>query len=122
MESMHSSYRAQVRKAIVRSGVGNERLTFEERTPGQSTPTGIRNHNGALVVRFADEPTLHFSILHSGNEWLCTFANPDATTQSRRRIYVADGAFPDLVTLLQDWIGRAAQATDVSAEALIAAH
>jgi hypothetical protein len=119
---MHSSYRAQVRKAIVQSGVGSERLMFEERTPGQSTPTGIRNHNGALVVRFTDEPTLHFTILHSGNEWLCTFANPDLTTQSRRRIYVADGAFPDLVILLQDWIGRAAHAGSPPVEPLAVAH
>ena len=105
---MHSSYRAQVRKAIVRSGVPSDRIAFEERTPGQSTPTGIRNHNGAFVVRFVSEPALHFSILHSGNEWLCTFANPEALAQSRRRVYVADGAFPELVVLLQDWIGRAA--------------
>ncbi len=105
---MHSSYRAQVRKAIVHSGVSPDRVTFEERAPGQSTPTGIRHHDGALVVRFNCEPTLHFSILHSGNDWLCTFANPDAQAAPRRRIYVADGAFPELVALLQNWLGRAA--------------
>lgn len=112
---MHSSYRAQVRKAIVRSGVPASHVSFEERAPGQSTPTGIRNHNGALVVRISDEPTLHFSILHSGNEWLCTFSNTDAMTQSRRRIFVADGAFPDLVLLLEEWLGRATVQTPLVA-------
>ncbi len=106
---MHSSYRAQVRRAIAHSGVPIDLVSLEERAPGQSTPTGIRNHNGALVVRIDGEPSLHFSILHSGNEWLCTFSNPDLLTQSRRRIYVADGAFPDLIKLLQDWLGRAAR-------------
>ncbi len=108
---MHSSYRAQVRKAIVHSGIPSNRLAFEERAPGQSTPTGIRHHDGALVVRFNSEPTLHFTILHSGNEWLCTFANPDAQSASRRRIYVADGAFPELIVLLQNWMERAATAS-----------
>jgi hypothetical protein len=118
---MHSSYRAQVRKAIVRSGVVSDRVSFEERAPGQSTPTGIRNHNGALVVRFNAEPTLHFSILRSGNDWLCTFSNTDLVTQSRRRIFVADGAFPDLLVLLQDWLRRAASGVHEPADELITA-
>ena len=120
---MHSSYRAQVRKAIVHSGVPTDRISFEERAPGQSTPTGIRHHDGALVVRFTAEPTLHFTILHSGNEWLCTFANPDVQAASRRRIYVADGAFPELIALLQNWIERAATAgVAPTAESLVAAE
>jgi hypothetical protein len=116
---MHSSYRAQVRKAIVHAGIAADRIAFEERAPGQGTPTGIRHHDGALVVRFIDEPSLHFTILHSGNEWLCTFANPDIQSVARRRIYVADGAFPELIALLQSWLGRAA-AVPANAELLAA--
>jgi hypothetical protein len=116
---MHSSYRAQVRKAIVHAGIVAGRVTFEERTPGQTTPTGIRHHDGAMVVRFVDEPSLHFTILHSGSEWLCTFANPDARSVDRRRIYVADGAFPEIIALLQNWLGRAGEVP--ASAALVAA-